>query len=393
MDPRIEKMNTIRADVAAIYEKAKTEARELTTEEYTQTRTAMEHFAGLKKTLDGEKEAAAMQFSQITEPRQPLNAPGAPRDPAKADKAAFNRYLRTGNAEEYGAYMHGEGRESFAVVTTATGSGALVPTTVLTPQTVRRFWNPWANACMIGGQPIISMGSTETVTIPVIDDTSVSGQVLAQDAGAATEAEPTITSISLGAILYDSKSLFLSNTVLQAPGYDLSAYVLPILEKRIELAQGAAWTTKALTHTSGHTSAAAASGITYAQFVAWYHSLSAPFRVDGIFVVSDGLLAAMENLTDDIHRPLLSDPLITGAVKTLRGCPVVIDVNMADPAANAVSGVFVSAASIKARSENNRRIAVYKNLPTNADQTGWQEFVNGDFDLAPGYSFLKHAAS
>ena len=73
--------------------------------------------------------------------------------------AARNNWLRTG-----------EGRENFVITTGIVIQGALVPVEVQTPVIVRRMWNAYINACLVGGQPIINDPSTRIITLPVMDD-------------------------------------------------------------------------------------------------------------------------------------------------------------------------------------------------------------------------------
>jgi len=383
MNKITEKMQQLTHDAEAIFAKAKEEGRELTAEENGQWEKMKAELKGLRQTIESEKELAGLAFAKTHEAVTEAKGPKAESFDAKAEREAYNRYLRTG-----------EGREQF-VITTGTDSGALVPVSVQTPVIVRKMWNAYITAATIMGQPIIGGESTETIVLPVMDDTSVSGQTTAEDSSTDVAADPSVGTVSLGATLFDSKSVWYSNTQLKALPYDLAAYLMPILDKRVELAQNTAWHTKALTYQAGGNTvtSAATNGITYSEFVQWFHKLGPQFRVDGVFIVSDGLLTVLESLTDNYGRPLLSDPLITGAVKTLRGCPVVIDTAMATPAAAAVSGVFVSAGSIHIRQCDNRRIAIYKDIPTFPDQTGYREFLNADFGLSTGYAFLKHATS
>lgn len=383
MDIRTERMNALHTEAQAIFTKAKAEGRELTADEYARKDAILSDFNGMKKTIEAEKEMAGMHFTSevITE----AHGPKAESFDAKAnDRENFNRYLRTGD------------RSQFVITSAGTGAGILVPTNVSVPTLVRRAWNAWLNAAILGGQPVMGGTSTETLSIPVMDDTTVAGQVMAETASTDTAADPVMTaSVSLGANLYDSKSVWISNTQAQAVGYDLAGYIMPLLDKRIELAQGTAWSTKALTHqAAGNTvTTAATNGLTYAEFISFWHKVAVQFRQDAVWVISDGLLQVLESLCDTYGRPLLSDPLIDGAVKTLKGRPVVVDVNLGAPAAGVVSGCLVSASSLHPRIIENRRVAVYQNIPTFPDQQGYREFVNGDFDLSPGYAFIKHAAS
>ncbi|MCG3181201.1 MAG: hypothetical protein BIFFINMI_03576 [Phycisphaerae bacterium] len=381
-----EKIETLSHDAELIFKKAKDEGRELNSEELAQWDKAKTEILACRKTIDAERDKAGLAYSAMVdiEPKQSKAELEVRQTPTRE---AFNAYLRSGGVAN---------RDQF-VITTGSGSGALLPQEVATPVIVRRMWNAYVAAAQATGQPIIGGAGTQTISLPVMDDSSNAGQETEEDDDSDTAADPTVSQIALGATLFDSKTLWYSNTQLGALPYDLASYMLPILDKRVELAQNSAFHTKALTYqAAGNTiTTSATNGITYAEFVQWFHKLGAQFRADGAFIVSDGLLQVLESLTDDQSRPLINmmDSIQSPAVAKLKGCPVVIDTDMDSPAAGAVSGLFISGGSLHIRQCDNRRIAIYKDYPAAPDQTGYREFVNADFGMSAGYAFLKHAAS
>src|SRR4051812_43940766 len=108
--------------------------------------------------------------------------------------------------------------------------------------------------------------------------------------------------------LYTSKQIWFSNTMVFANNFDVSSYAVPMLQARLEKSQESAWTTTALTGTVGKTTATT-TGITYAELLAWEHSLAAAYRSDAVFVLSDSAYRVLRGLVDDQHRPIMDlDP-------------------------------------------------------------------------------------
>jgi HK97 family phage major capsid protein len=401
MSKQLETLNKLIGDAQEIFSKAKDEGRELSKEEIEKKNEFMARAKAMKETIEGEKELAALNFHQAVKAEaltQAKDSKAEKEQPKQADeKALFNRYLKTGKVPA-GLKVEGDG-EDFTI-TTSTASGVIVPRSVETPVIVRRMWNAILNACLSMGQPIVGMDSdsTETIVLPVVDDSSVSGRDAAENETSDQTGDPDLTNtISLGATLNDSKTLWFSNTQLKSLPYDLASYLMPILDKRIELKQDSDWTTKLLVpQASGNTvTTASTTGITYAEFNAFYHKLAAQFRTDGVFIASDGFVQLMEGLTDDNHRPLFSNEnSIEGAVGKLRGKPLFISNSLQAPGAGVVSAVFVSSSALYPRVCGNKRIAVYQNLPDHRDQVGYAEFVNSDFGVvSAAVAYLKHAAS
>jgi HK97 family phage major capsid protein len=386
MDNLTEKMNKMAADADIIFQKALEEGRELTAEENAQWDKAKVDLLGMRKTINSAKELAEMHFSKnIEEIKNPQTQFNPSKDVSeKAEREQFNNYLRTGDRQNF-------------VIDSQTDGGALIPRSVDTPIIVRRMWNAILNACLAMNQPIIGQGSdsTATIVLPVMDDTSIFGTDISEYDEVDDPADPTVTTVTLGAVLTDSKTLWFSNTILKALPYDLAAYLLPILDKRCLLQMDVDWTAKLLAGPVGEAEAttittASTNALTYTEFVKFYHALAPQFRTDGVYIISDGLASVIEQLVDTYGRPLFSDPLVLGAVKSLRGCPVFISNSLLAPSNSVVSGVFVSAGSLYPRICGNKRIAMYQNLPNYRDMTGYAQFVNSDFGVSPGVAYLQH---
>lgn len=382
MSKLIEKYNALKAEANQLFETAKNAGLELTAEQNKRKDEIFKSMEGIKAQIEDEKKLATMTFNALENKEETQVA----EKNTKNDRENYNKYLRTGDMQF----------TATGAITTGTGTGALLPTTIGTPVTVRRMYNSILAVLGAYNVPVIETDDSATFGIPVLDDSLNAGQISNQDVSGDTVVAPTPTQLTLAANLYDSKSIWLSNTLVNANGFDLVSYILPILDKRIEIAQDTAWITKLLAKSvTGNTvTTAATTAITYDEFIGFFHKLVPQYRVDGAFIVSDAFYQTIRTLKDDQKRPLLTDSVVAGAPAMLQGKPLFISNNMEAVAAGKIPAAFVSAEALKARLVKNRRIARYVDNPAYPDQVGFREFVNGDFDVvSAGVAFLKMAAA
>jgi HK97 family phage major capsid protein len=299
-------------------------------------------------------------------------------------RAAVNEFIRTG-VEPAGLKF---------TLTTGSGSGVLLPTTIGVPIVLKRQRNVIRAARIARNLTTIITAGMEAITVPVFDDTANTADVIAQDNTSENNKDPSLTSIPLGADLYDSGTVWSSNTLLNSVGFDLLAYLEPMLQARIEDAELTAWATNLADNATVGKTTASTTGITYAELLDWQHSIPARYRGDGVFLVSDGLLRVLRGLVDAENRPLFQVSIRDDAPDTLLGWPLFVADDLDAPAAGAVSGIAASAEGLVIREVSNKRIARYANIPTHPDQFGIRMFSNGDFAFVTSkVRALKHAAS
>lgn len=304
------------------------------------------------------------------------------RDNYARGVAAVNHYIRHGTLPR--------GAEQFALITT-TGTSVMLPTRVGEPFLIRRMRNPIRAALAARGlKPIVTDGA-EAINVPVFDDTANNATDVAENLTAENNTDPTVTGLSLGAVLRDSGTVWNSNSLLMSTGFDLLGYVEPMLESRIDAREIAAWTALLAAGTVGKTTATV-NGVTYAELLDWQHSLAPARRFDGVFFVSDGLLRTLRGLVDSQNRPIYQESLRDDAPDKLLGWPLFVDESLATPATGAVSGVAASAESLLIRDVRSRRMTRYMNDSAHGDQFGLRLFTNSDFKFqAGGVRTLKHA--
>lgn len=394
-----EEFDALKNEAHAVIEKAKTEKRDLTDAERADNETRFARLEAIKKLNDDEKRLAGLHAVELFGAMASTGADPKAKVEMAANKTgrealvkAVEHYIRTGDRSTY---------DTFAI-TTSTGSGVLLPKSVAPPVTIRRIFNPiFAALAAYGYTPLLTQG-TETISVPVFDDSAVDAVTTTEGATSETtgpgdpsaaNGDAGVAGIQLGASLFDSGVVWNSNTQLSAITYDLLGYLNPMLDKRIDHKQATKWCAQVVTNATAYVGSAP-TGIVYTDLTGWVHALKPEYRVDGVFIINDSLLQSVENLVDTLGRPLYRQSIADNVPDTLMGYPVFVTDQFHVPAANQISGMFASAEALKVRVVENKRLVRYANIPTHPDQVGLQEFVNADFGFVPqGVRTFKHAAS
>ena len=389
---------------ADVFAAAETEGRPLTDEERTAHDTRFARMETIKRTLDDHGKFAEMQLAAGKAQTQ-ANPPGQAEAQTEAERQGFAAPKPGDEKQRFAAHREavnhfirtGETRTAKFSLTTGSGSGVLLPTTVGMPIVLKRLINPIRAALLARGRVPIVTDGMETLVIPVLDDSANTADAIAQDSTSQNNKDPAVSGITLGATLYDSGTIWSSNTLLSSVGFDLLTYLEPMLDERIDRAQLAAWFALLVAATVGVTTAST-TGITYNELLNWQHSIPLARRKNGVFFVSDGLQRALRGLVDTTGQPLYQPSLRDDAPDLLLGWPVIVTDGLATPAAGAVSGVAASADGLIVRdvrtgTTGGKRVARYQES-THPDQFGIREFANGDFAfVASTVRTLKHAAS
>jgi len=390
-----EEFNQLKKQNCDLLTAVATAKRKFTAEETQQKEARFARMDEIKALLDDAKRLAETTYAEgnaqlAADPAQRVTQPSAAATFSLANfKRDANLYCRTGQV------VPGLQNAQFGTDTTTQG-GIFLPVEVAQPVEVRRNQN--AFYALLDWYKIkpMSILTPRQVNLPVTDDRSVVGQQQTQSATSGTSADPSFTaSLTLnGSQLYSSKQIWLSNTLVLAQDFDVIGYALPILQKRVLKAKESAWTTKLAALTPGYTTKVLA-GMTYADVIAWEHSLYASYRADMGYVVADTLYQTLRSITDNYGRPILDEHPETLFAATIHGKPVIVSDYLTAYGANAISGALISAeGGQKILDVVGDRLARYIQVPTNPDQTGFEIFSNGDANfIAAGISVLKIAGS
>ena len=398
---------TLQKTSADMFAAAEAEERAITDDERAAHEKRFTRLEQIKRTLDDHGKFAEMQLA-AGKAQTPATPPGKTEAEEEAQRQHFaaggngknmdDKQRTAAHREAVNHYIRtGETRTAKFSLTTGSGSGVLLPVTVGTPIVLKRLLNPVRAALLARGRVPIVTDGMENLVIPVFDDSANTADVIAQDSTSQNNKDPAVSGITLGAGLYDSGTIWSSNTLLQSTGFDLLGYLEPMLDERIDRTQLTAWFTSLIAATVGVTTAST-TGITYNELLNWQHSIPLARRTNGVFFVSDGLLRALRGLVDTTGRPLYQESLRDDAPDLLLGWPLIVTDALAAPGPSAVSGVAASADGLIVRdvrggTNGGRRVKTYEES-THPDQFGIREFANGDFAFVPSaVRTLKHAAS
>jgi len=312
-------------------------------------------------------------------------------------KDAVNQFARTGERTELLKSVQrfknskDKNLRQLYTITTSTGTSAYLPKSVLPPKDVRRLPNAWRRMLALMDMKPITRVLTESISLPVEDDTANIGQAQSQSATTGTTADSDATgSVTLNPTLYSSKQIWVANTVVNALDFDIIEWILPRLDKRLAKSQESAWTATVKTNATIGVTTASHTAITYAEWLTFEHSLNAAYRDDAGFILEDSIYKIVRGMVDSNNRPIMDLDPANKFMSTIHGKPVVVGEYFDAAGAASVSGAFVSAEAILMLDAGMQRIARYVLVPANPDQTGFELFANGDMNfISKGTRTLK----
>lgn len=338
-----EEFAQLHTEAGKLISTAAQDKRDLTAEEKENNDKRYARMDSIKSLVEQQNKHAAMKFDagEIDKPEPK----GKVEFEQKAQPQKFtaeevhdriNKYLRTG-----------DDRQLFAITTT-TGTSVYLPKSVIQPVEVRRLNNAIRAALAAYGLSPIEGESTEQFVIPAPDDTANEGQTIAENVALETLADHAPTPIALNAVLYDSKAEWFSNTVVLANSFDILAFIMPRLQKRVDKKQEGDAVTKLITGTVGKTTAVN-NAITYNELLDWEHSLLPEYRSDMVYLVSDSLYKLLRRLADSNGRPIMDLDPVNKFQTSIHGKPVLVCDKLAAVGTLAKPGVIASASSLFVR--------------------------------------------
>ncbi|MEM8873662.1 MAG: phage major capsid protein [Planctomycetota bacterium] len=404
-DGERETFDALKTKAQAIIDGAKQEDRELSDDEKEKFEGITKKLRRMKDANDREADLAKLDLQTFgntnTKKARDLvtSAPKLPDDPGakepdakekfERDVAKFETFVRTGERPD--------NYESFTI-TTGVNGGVLVPRRIGSPMVVKRTADAYRQAIAARGFSPIQTDSTAEWKEPLIDDTANTSEFPeAENDRTEKEAEPAITSITLGAPLHRSKAVWFSNTQL-ATQTNLMSYIEPQLYRRVDRQREANMTTKILANATQVVTGAATDGITYLEILQVKYTVPRAHRESGVFIISDQLALAIQGLTDNQGRPLYVASIKDGELDRLAGWPVFVADSLPDPAANNKTLIAASAEALRIRDVTSgaaaQRMARYAELPDHPDQVGMELFENGDENFHdPFVAVFQHAAA
>lgn len=198
---------------------------------------------------------------------------------------------------------------------------------------------------------VITTDNGATLPWPTNNDTANVGAILAENSQI-TQQDVALGQEQLSAYMYTSKLVLVSLQLLQDSAINVESFLARKLGQRIGRIQNQHFTTGTGTGqplgliTGGTSVSTAATGSTtaikYADLVNTIFKVDPAYRNGGNvkWMWSDTALASIRNLVDSQNRPLWEPSVQAGTPDMLLGKPVIINNDLAVPAANAKTGAF-----------------------------------------------------
>jgi HK97 family phage major capsid protein len=284
----------------------------------------------LKGNIDRQERAEALVAGMSSTVRPPLDSVngesrgGKVVDEARAaeHRAAFNKYVRTGDMTELRTY---------------TPMSDSVQGSFLVPQGFQYELEQALKAYggMFSVARILPTPTGNPLLWPTSNDTAVLGEQVAENTQV-SQANPTLSNVQLNAWKWSTKMVNVSNELLQDSAFDVEGYLRElfvarlgrILNQRLTLGVG---TTEPLGITVAATAgptAEVAGQISYDDLVELEHSVDPAYRQGAKFMLHDKSLKAIKKLKDSQGHPLWVAGVGVGAPDTILGYSYVINQDM-----------------------------------------------------------------
>jgi HK97 family phage major capsid protein len=306
-------------------------------------------------TSDIEREQRAEEFAKTLAPKFEKAADEVRSEPVAPEyREVFDKWARFGSGELDGdekralraGFVAASGESRALGVGTGAAGGYAVPQgfrDVLVE--TMKYYNAVRQVATV-----ITTDNGATLPWPVNNDTANVGAILAENTQISQQ-DVALTQEQLSAYMYTSKLVLVSLQLLQDSAIDISSFLGRKLGQRIGRIQNQHFTTgtgtgQPLGLITGGTAVAAATGSTTA--IKYADLVNTIFRVDPAYrnggnvkwMWSDTALASIRNLVDSQNRPLWEPSVQAGVPDTLLGYGIVVNNDLAVPAASAKTGAF-----------------------------------------------------
>jgi len=188
------------------------------------------------------------------------------------------------------------------------------------------------NAVVRSYATVVSTASGENIKMPQV--TALSSASLVAEGASIGESDPTSASVTLGAYKY-AYLVQVSSELLADEGVDIEAFLANDAGRALGNGAGAHFATGdgsskpngLVTATSAGVTCASATAITSDEVIDLYHSVIAPYRNNGTWIMKDSTLKEIRQLKDSNNQYLWQPSLQQGNPDILLGSPVATDPN------------------------------------------------------------------
>jgi len=380
-----------------LYARAEKEGREVTADEMDQFDTIEKRYTELTRQIQ-QAEAVAAKLAKEPAPEQRQEA-----KPAEY-KDVFWRSMRYGmdglSSEERAIMGQHFQRGTDPQTTTDAAGGYTIPQGFSNELFVEMA--QWGGMLQAGR--IFNTSTGNAIDWPTVDDTSVTGALLAE-ANAAVVSDMTFANKTLNAYTYTSNIVKITMELMQDSAFDLEAFLREAFARRLGTAINAALTTGdgsakpqgVIPAATAYSTGVGAAALTRDNLVDLVHQVDPAYRPGAIFMMNDATLGYIKKLafgtSDD--RPLWQPSIREGEPDRLEGYRYIINQSMADIGASAKSVAFgdfskyiIRIAGPATMLRLNERYAEYLHTGFIAYQR-----VDGELLSANAIKVLQHAAS
>lgn len=284
---------------------------------------------------------------------------------AKAMADAFVSFLRRGpegsTEEERKLLME---MRDFSSGTSNTG-GYTVPAEFLKRLEIAlKFYGAmWGNA------EIIKTASGGAMSLPSMNDTATTGELLAENTAATSDTSTPFGTLSLPAYMYSSRLVAASLQLMQDSAFDVEQVVVDMLAARLGRITNTQFTTGdgsskprgiTIDATLGKTGTAGqTTSVIYDDLVDLVYAVDPAYRQMGncAFMLNDASVKVIRKLKDSQNRPLWEPSVQVGQPDMLLGFPVKINNDIATMAVSAKSILFGDFSKYKIRQVLDTQVA------------------------------------
>ena len=236
---------------------------------------------------------------------------------------------------------------------------------------------------------VINTSTGEEMSWPASDDTSNTGEQIAENAAVTEQAVP-FTKFALKSYGYSSKMVRVPFTLLRDSGIDLAGMLGSALGERLgrilntyfTTGDGAAHPQGIVTGAYLGKTAASATAITKNELVDLVHSVDPAYRQGAQWMFNDGIVSYLRQMDDGEGRPMWQESMVAGQPTMLYGYPVVVNQSMQATVASATKTMlFGQLSRYKVRIVGGIRLKRLEERYAEYDQAAFLAFMSADGGL------------
>ncbi|HET9396874.1 MAG TPA: phage major capsid protein [Nitrospiraceae bacterium] len=247
---------------------------------------------------------------------------------------------------------------------------------------------------------VITTDKGNNIPWPTVNDTSNTGELIAENTGAASQ-DVTFGTATLAAYYFSSKIILVSWELLEDTGVNLEALIGEIAGQRLGRIKNTYMTTGTgssqphgiVTGSTLGVTAAAVAAITHSELIDLEHSVDPAYRkMEGTgFMFADSTLKLIKKLVDSEGRPLWLPGIAVREPDTVLGYKYVINQDMATAAAGTKSVLFGHFPSFKVRKVRDNQLFRVTDKYIESRQVGFIAYSRMDSRLLnAGTNPVKH---